>query len=106
MLNTTPSLHPTAAELDLLRVLWQIGPADAKSVHEALIPERADASYATVLRQLQLMYGKGMLTRDETQRPQCYAPVQEQAKLQTSMLTNLITKVFAGSGKDSITIFH
>lgn len=99
MLNTTSSLRPTAAELDLLRVLWQIGPADAKSVHEALIAERPDASYATVLRQLQLMYGKGMLTRDETQRPQRYAPVQEQAKLQTSMLTDLITKLFAGSGK-------
>jgi len=40
MLNTTPFLRPTAAELDLLRVLWQIGPADAKSVYEALIPER------------------------------------------------------------------
>lgn len=99
MLNTTPSLRPTAAELDLLRVLWQIGPADAKSVYEALIPERPDASYATVLRQLQLMHSKGMLTRDETQRPQRYAPAQEQAKLQTSMLTDLITKVFAGSGK-------
>jgi len=64
-----------------------------------LIPERPDASYATVLRQLQLMHIKGMLTRDETQRPQRYAPAQEQAKLQTSMLTDLITKVFAGSGK-------
>ena len=99
MSNIPSPLRPTAAELDLLRVLWQIGPADAKSVHEALIPERPDASYATVLRQLQLMHAKGMLTRDETQRPQRYAAAQERAKLQTSMLTDLITKVFAGSGK-------
>ena len=91
--------RPTAAELDLLRVLWRIGPADAKKVHEALAEERDDASYATVLRQLQLMHGKGLLKRDESQRPQLYAPAQAQEKLQTSLLKELIAKAFAGSGK-------
>ncbi|HEY4083466.1 MAG TPA: BlaI/MecI/CopY family transcriptional regulator [Burkholderiaceae bacterium] len=91
--------RPTAAELDLLRVLWRIGPADAKKVHEALAQERDDASYATVLRQLQLMHGKGLLKRDESQRPQLYAPAQAQEKLQTSLLKELIAKAFAGSGK-------
>ncbi|HAT33008.1 MAG TPA: BlaI/MecI/CopY family transcriptional regulator [Janthinobacterium sp.] len=99
MSKKTATPHPTPAELDLLRILWRIGPADAKKVFEALIPERADASYATVLRQLQLMHGKGMLTRDESQRPQLYAPAQAQEKLQTSLLKDLIAKVFAGSGK-------
>ena len=56
--------RPTPAEHDLLRVLWRIGPADAKQAHEALLAERPEASYATVLRQLQLMHGKGLLTRD------------------------------------------
>lgn len=91
--------RPTAAELDLLRVLWRIGPADAKKVHEALAQERDDATYATVLRQLQLMHGKGLLKRDESQRPQLYAPAQAQEKLQTSLLKELIAKAFAGSGK-------
>lgn len=91
--------HPTAAELGLLRVLWRSGPADAKQVHEALLAERPEASYATVLRQLQLMHGKGLLTRDESQRPQRYAPAQKQDKLQTHLLKELIAKAFAGSGK-------
>ncbi|OYO29834.1 BlaI/MecI/CopY family transcriptional regulator [Janthinobacterium sp. PC23-8] len=96
--NTTlPS--PTAAELDLLRILWQHGPLDARSVYDALAAERADASYATVLRQLQLMHGKGLLSRDESQRPQRYAAAEAQEKLQTSLLKDLIGKVFAGSGK-------
>ena len=98
----SPALpRPTAAELNLLRVLWRIGAADAKQVHEALLPERPEASYATVLRQLQLMHGKGLLSRDETQRPQRYAPAQAQAqdKLQTHLLKDLIAKAFAGSGK-------
>lgn len=92
--------RPTAAELDLLRVLWRLGaPADAKQVHEALLAERPEASYATVLRQLQVMHGKGLLSRDESQRPQRYAPTQAQDKLQTHLLKELIAKAFAGSGK-------
>jgi predicted transcriptional regulator len=99
MITPTPTPHPTSAELDLLRILWHLGPADAKQVYEALRLERADASYATVLRQLQLMHGKGMLTRDESKRPQRYAAALAQEKLQTSLLKDLISKVFSGSGK-------
>jgi predicted transcriptional regulator len=97
--NHPCAARPTAAELDLLQVLWRLGPADAKTVHEALLSERPEATYATVLRQLQVMHGKGLLTRDETQRPQLYAPVQAQDKLQQSLVRDFITKAFAGSGK-------
>ncbi|WP_422011913.1 BlaI/MecI/CopY family transcriptional regulator [Roseateles sp.] len=94
-----PTSRPTAAELDLLQVLWRLGPADAKTVHEALLPDRPDATYATVLRQLQVMHGKGLLSRDESQRPQLYAPVHAQDKLQQSLMKDFIAKAFAGSGK-------
>ena len=90
---------PTPAELELLRILWQHGPLDARAVYDALALERADASYAAVLRQLQLMHGKGLLSRDESRRPQRYAAVEAQEKVQTSLLKDLIGKVFAGSGK-------
>ena len=90
---------PTPAELELLRILWQHGPLDARAVYDALALERADASYAAVLRQLQLMHGKGLLSRNESRRPQRYAAVEAQEKVQTSLLKDLIGKVFAGSGK-------
>jgi predicted transcriptional regulator len=98
-MSQTPPAKPTAAELDLLQVLWRLGPADAKAVHEALLPERPEATYATVLRQLQVMHGKGLLSRDESQRPQLYAPVHAQDKLQQSLMKDFISKAFAGSGK-------
>ena len=90
---------PTASELDLLRLLWRIGPADARRVHEALAQERPDATYAGVLRHLQLMHGKGLLKRDESQRPQLYAPAVAQDKMQKGLLKDVISKMFAGSGK-------
>jgi len=97
--KSLPTARPTTAELDLLQVLWRLGPADAKAVHEALLPDRPDATYATVLRQLQVMHGKGLLSRDESQRPQRYAALHAQDKLQQSLVKDFIAKAFAGSGK-------
>lgn len=93
---------PTAAELDLLRLLWQLGPSTAKQVHQAAIATRPDMAYATVLRLLQVMHGKGILTRDASERAHVYAPAQAQESLQTSLVKELIHKAFAGSGKDLV----
>lgn len=90
---------PTASELSFLKMLWQLGPATAKQVHEALLAERPDLSYANVLRQLQIMHGKGLLKRDESQRSHVYAALHKQADLQTNLLGDFIDKAFAGSGK-------
>ena len=90
---------PTAAELDLLRILWRVGPSPVKDVHHALQAERPEVTYANVLRMLQVMHGKGLLTRDESQRSHVYATAQAQDALQTNLLTDLIQKAFAGSGK-------
>ncbi|HEX8610713.1 MAG TPA: BlaI/MecI/CopY family transcriptional regulator [Telluria sp.] len=93
---------PTAAELEMLRLLWQLGPASAKQVHQAAVASRPDMAYATVLRLLQLMHTKGLLTRDESARAHVYAPAQPQDSLQTSLIKELIHKAFSGSGKELV----
>ena len=90
---------PTAAELDLLRVIWQLGPSSVKDVHQARLREKPDLAYATVLRLMQVMHGKGLLRRDESQRSHVYAAAHAQDRLQTNLLRELIQKAFAGSGK-------
>jgi len=90
---------PTAAELDLLQTLWPLGAATAKQVHAAMLATRPDVTYATVLRVMQIMHGKGLLIRDDSQRSHVYAPAQAQDALQTSLLKDLIQKAFAGSAK-------
>lgn len=90
---------PTAAELDLLRLVWRLGPSTVKDVHQARMAERPDATYATVLRLMQVMHAKGLLTRDESQRSHVYAAAHAQDALQTNLLKDLIQKAFAGSGK-------
>lgn len=90
---------PTPSELELLRILWQTGPSTARQVHEAVAADRPDMTSATVLRLLQLMHAKGLLLRDESQRAHVYSPAQPQDTLQTSLVSELITKAFSGSGK-------
>ena len=96
-MTTTPK--PTAAELEMLRLLFALGPATAKQVHAAALDTRPDMNYATVLRLLQVMHTKGLLKRDESQCAHVYAPLQEQDAIQTNLLKELIQKAFSGSGK-------
>ncbi|WP_273028142.1 BlaI/MecI/CopY family transcriptional regulator [Massilia timonae] len=90
---------PTPAELDLLQVLWPLGAATTKQVHEAMLPQRPDVTYATVLRLMQVMHGKGLLSRDESERSHVYAPVHERDALQTNLLQDLMQRAFSGSAK-------
>jgi predicted transcriptional regulator len=98
-MTTVAPPKPTAAELEMLRLLFALGPATAKQVHAAALETRPDMNYATVLRLLQVMHTKGLLTRDESQRAHVYAPAQEQDSIQTNLLKDLIQKAFSGSGK-------
>jgi predicted transcriptional regulator len=93
---------PTAAELDLLRVIWRLGPSTVKDVHQEQLRERPDLAYATVLRLMQVMHAKGLLIRDESQRSHVYTAAHERDALQTNLLRDLIQKAFAGSGKDLV----
>lgn len=96
----SPTLpKPTPAELDLLQVLWPMGSGTARQVHETIIKERPDVTYATVLRLMQIMHGKGLLIRDESERSHVYAPAQAQESLQTNLLKDLMQRAFSGSAK-------
>lgn len=90
---------PTAAELDLLQALWPLGSATAKQVHEAMLADKPDLAYGTVLRLMQIMHTKGILIRDESARSHVYAPSQAQDALQANLLKDLMQKAFAGSAK-------
>lgn len=90
---------PTPAELELLQVLWPLGAGTAKQVHEAMLPQRPDVTYATVLRLMQVMHGKGLLGRDESERSHVYAPIHERDALETNLLQDLMQRAFSGSAK-------
>ncbi|WP_426168023.1 BlaI/MecI/CopY family transcriptional regulator [Pseudoduganella sp. R-34] len=90
---------PTPAELELLQAIWPLGPATAKQVHEAMLGEKPDLAYGAVLRLMQIMHGKGLLIRDESQRSHIYAAAVAREAMQGNMLQDLLQRAFAGSAK-------
>lgn len=89
---------PTNAELEILTVLWSIGPATVREVYEA-INRRRPAQYSTTLKFMQIMANKGLLRRDEKQRAHVYEAVKSQAWTQRQLAGDLLERAFGGSPK-------
>lgn len=88
--------RPTDAELAILRVLWDRGPSTVRDVHEAL-PRERPTGYTTVLKLLQIMTEKGLVTRDERARSHVYATSLSQDATQQQLVTDLMQRAFGGS---------
>ena len=90
-----PSLPlPTDAELDILAVLWRLGPATVREVHEDL---GKDSGYTTTLKQMQLMTEKGLLTRSERFRSHVYEAGVPKERTQQQIAGDLLKRAFNGS---------
>ena len=87
---------PTYAELDILRVLWDRGPSTVREVHEVLA-EAKQMGYTTVLKLLQIMTAKGLVTRNEQSRAHVYEATQPAEKTKRQLAGDLMQKVFGGS---------
>lgn len=93
-----PSSGPTDVELQILGVLWERGPSTVRQVHEALAAER-ETGYSTTLKMIQVMRDKGLVTRDESVRPQLYQAAESKRQTQLGLLDGLAQKAFGGSAK-------
>jgi BlaI family penicillinase repressor len=92
---------PTAAELEILCVLWQRRPATVRQVHAAL-NETKPTGYTTALKLMQIMVEKGLLLRDETVRPQVYRPAASKERTQGKLLHDLMQRAFDGSAAELV----
>lgn len=85
---------PTRAELQILQVLWKRAPLTVREVYEALGTE---SGYTTVLKTMQIMVEKGLVTRDETNRSHLYRPAIRAAPTEKRLIGELVDKAFDGS---------
>lgn len=91
-------LKPTVAELDILRVLWDGGPRSVREI-QRVMDEHKPTGYTTVLKLLQIMTEKGLVDRDEQQRPQIYRARYPREHTQRQLLHDLAQRAFGGSVK-------
>jgi BlaI family transcriptional regulator, penicillinase repressor len=92
---------PTDAELEILTVLWSRGPSTVRDVHE-IVAGRKSARYTTVLKQLQVMADKGLVTRDEAQRSHIYRAARPREWTQQQLAGDLLHRAFNGSARSLI----
>jgi len=91
-----PSHNLTDVELQILSVLWERGPSTVREVHAALEDQR-ETGFSTTLKMMQVMTAKGLLLKDDDQRPQIYHPAISQEQAQTQFVDDLIQRVFGGA---------
>jgi predicted transcriptional regulator len=95
-MNTTKILKPTDSELEILQVLWDKGDATVREVHEELSQVK-DCGYTTTLKLMQIMFEKGLVLRDDTNRTHIYQANVSKEKTQKQLVDKMVDALFSGS---------
>jgi BlaI family penicillinase repressor len=90
------STKPTESELEILQVLWNNESATVRTVHEELSKTK-DSGYTTTLKLMQIMFEKGLVTRDDSNKTHIYQPAVSREKTQKQLVNKMIDSLFAGN---------
>jgi BlaI family transcriptional regulator, penicillinase repressor len=96
MMKKKAFVRPTEKEFEILQVLWKTGSAPVKDVHEALGGDEKNG-YTTILKLMQIMHEKGLVTRQRSGKLHVYEPVPTEEHTRQFMLDKMIHTVFQGS---------
>lgn len=90
------NIKPTAAELEILQVLWKYKSATVKFVHEK-INHKKNVGYTTTLKIMQNMAAKNIVKRELNGKSHIYIPVLKQEETQNLLLNGFLETAFSGS---------
>jgi predicted transcriptional regulator len=88
----------TEVELEIMHVVWGLGDATVKQVHDVLSARRPVA-YTTVMTMLGLLARKGHLKREESGKAFVYRPAHPKGRVVSKMLDDFVSRVFHGSAR-------
>ena len=100
-MTRTSRFRPTDAELEILRVLWDLGPSTVRDVHE-ILSKTKPTGYTTVLKLMQIMAEKGIVRRNEDQRAHVYEARLPQEQTQQQLVDDLLDRAFGGSATQMV----
>ena len=87
---------PTDQELEILKVIWQLGPSTVREVYQELLKHRKIA-YTTVLTMMGILERKGHLKKSRGERAYLYRTAKPQAQVTAGMVKEFVNRVFNGS---------
>ncbi|MFK7844744.1 MAG: BlaI/MecI/CopY family transcriptional regulator, partial [Rhodothermales bacterium] len=89
---------PTNAELAILRVLWKKGASTVREVYDDLSNTQS-SGYTTVLKFMQIMYKKGLVTRDSSAKAHVYIAAVTEEEAEQGIVKDLLDGTFQGSAQ-------
>jgi BlaI family transcriptional regulator, penicillinase repressor len=96
-----PSETLTEAELRIMQVIWQTGPATVQHILDALTDSPALA-YNTVLTTIRILERKGYLEHSKDGRAHVYSPLVEREDASRSEIRHLVSRFFSNSHEDLV----
>ena len=88
---------PTAAELAILRVIWDRGPSTVREIQTQLGTE---TGYTTVLRTVQNWSEKGFLAPDKSAHAHVFSVIAPASETLTLLLANFLKRGFGGNTEE------
>lgn len=89
-------MKPTDSELEILQLLWELGPSTVRTVNDRLNARR-EVGYTTTLKLMQIMFEKGIVTRDEENRTHLYIAAIPEVETQNLLLQEFVDQAYRGS---------
>ena len=89
-------MQPTEGELQILKVIWELGPSTVKIVNDCLSVNK-DVGYTTTLKQMQIMFEKGLLNRRKEGKHHIYISEISREDTQTQVVNKILDTLFQGS---------
>lgn len=89
----------TERELDIMGVLWEVGPSTASEVRDLLSDQGIDLAYNTVLTLLRILEEKGHIDHKEEGRAHRFRATVNQKEAGASALMRTLDRLFGGSAE-------
>jgi predicted transcriptional regulator len=94
--RTPPSKELTAVELEMMNVIWRIGPCSVAQVQERLRPQR-ELAYTSVSTVVRILEQKGYVTSQKEGRGHLYEAAVSKETYQALSLKRIVHNVFDGT---------
>lgn len=96
----SPELTLTPLELEIMKVLWETGPANVQTVQAKI--ENRELAYTTVQTMLNVLHRKGKVKRQLKDRAYLYRPVLSRRKAVSQAVGDMLERFFGGSADDLV----
>src|SRR5215472_16161704 len=86
----------TPLELQIMNVLWDLGPSNVQAVQEAL-PGPTKLAYTTVQTMLNVLHRKNRVKRSLRGRAYVYQPLLTRERAASQAISDMVDRLFGGS---------